>query len=224
VKKLDIPENLTAMAYKSIKEYILDGHLDADARLTEEFLSGQLGISKSPIREALNRLETEGLIRIEPRRGAYLRSYSAKEGDELYDFREALEVHVIRTAKISSTLIADLKASIEQQRSCLQQRDTGGYIQEDLSFHARLAESTGNALLLKELGRLQNIIWLFRRNRYDVLSSAAPDGHLAIVTALEQGDRDGAQHAMRQHISRVRETLVEEMRASEASAEALASK
>ena len=52
MRNLKIPTNLTALAYKSIKEYILDGNLDNDFRLTEEFLSGQLGISKSPIREA----------------------------------------------------------------------------------------------------------------------------------------------------------------------------
>ena len=62
MKKLKIPSNLTTLAYNSIKEYILEGRLDENSRLTEEFLSTQLGISKSPIREALNRLETEGLI------------------------------------------------------------------------------------------------------------------------------------------------------------------
>jgi len=69
MKKLAIPNNLTTMAYNSIKEYIVNGRLDDNSRLTEEFLSTQLGISKSPIREALNRLEAEGLIRIEPRKG-----------------------------------------------------------------------------------------------------------------------------------------------------------
>lgn len=79
MKKLKIPTNLTTLAYNSIKEYILDGRLDENSRLTEEFLSTQLGISKSPIREALNRLEAEGLIRIEPRKGAYLRRLSVTE-------------------------------------------------------------------------------------------------------------------------------------------------
>jgi DNA-binding GntR family transcriptional regulator len=212
------------MAYKSIKEYILDGHLRVDSRLTEEFLAGQLGISKSPIREALNRLETEGLIRIEPRRGAYLRNYTAKEGDELYDFREALEVHVIRTAKITPNLISELRASIDRQRGHLASREKVGYIQEDVTFHAMLAEATGNSLLRSELERLKNIIWLFRRNNYDVLSSAALDGHQLILDALEVGDREQAQGAMRQHISRVRRTLVNQMLAQEAAAMATAGK
>src|SRR5215467_1470198 len=98
MRKLKIPTNLTALAYRSIKDYILEGRLDEDSRLTEEFLSSQLGISKSPIREALNRLEAEGLIRIEARRGAYLRSFTNKEIDDLYDVREALEAHAVSTA------------------------------------------------------------------------------------------------------------------------------
>ena len=70
MRKLRIPGNLTSLAYRSIEEYILEGCLEENRRLTEEFLSRQLGISKSPIRETMNRLEAEVLIRIESRRGA----------------------------------------------------------------------------------------------------------------------------------------------------------
>ena len=71
MKKLAAPQNLTSLAYTSIKNYILREDLDDKARLTEDGLSRQLGISKSPVREALNSLHTEGLIRIEARRGAF---------------------------------------------------------------------------------------------------------------------------------------------------------
>src|SRR5690348_2853928 len=119
MKKLKIPSNLTTLAYNSIKEYILEGRLDEDSRLTEEFLSTQLGISKSPIREALNRLETEGLIRIEPRKGAYLRRLSTAEVTDLYDLREALETHAVRTAKLTPALFTDLHQSLKRQRAFL---------------------------------------------------------------------------------------------------------
>src|SRR5271157_3292460 len=104
MKKLKIPRNLTTLAYNSIKEYVLDGKLDENSRLTEEFLSATLGISKSPIREALNRLEAEGLIRIEPRRGAYLQAFSIKDIRDLYDLRQALEIHVVHTAELTPEL------------------------------------------------------------------------------------------------------------------------
>jgi DNA-binding GntR family transcriptional regulator len=209
MQKLSIPANLTQLAYKSIKEYILDGRLDEHSRLTEEFLSGQLGISKSPIREALNRLETEGLIRIEPRRGAYLRSFSVKESEDLYDLREALEVHAVRTANITPDLMSDLRRSIRSQRAHLVANDRSQYIEEDASFHAKLAEATGNERLMKELENLQNQIWLSCRHTYDLSKSAAPDQHESIVNALERGERADAQRAMSEHISGVRRTLVE---------------
>src|SRR5437764_3615243 len=141
MRKLKIPTNLTALAYRSIKDYILEGRLDEDSRLTEEFLSGHLGISKSPIREALNRLETEGLIRIEPRKGAYLRRLSPEEVHDLYDIREALETHVVRTARLAPALFAELHQSLKRQRSYLKANDRARYIEEDVHFHAQLANA-----------------------------------------------------------------------------------
>ena len=77
MKELAAPQYLTSPAYTSIKNYILREDLGEWTRLTEDGLSRQLGISKSPFREALNSLRTEGLVRIEARRGAYVRGSSA---------------------------------------------------------------------------------------------------------------------------------------------------
>ena len=221
MRKLRIPANLTVLAYNSIKEYILDGRLDESSRLTEEFLADRLGISKSPIREALNRLETEGLIRIEARRGAYLRRFSMKEIDELYDLREALEVHAVRTATVTPVLLAELRESTRRLRRYLKSNDKVHYIEEDVRFHAMIARATGSDLLSKELESVQNRIWLFRRNTYELSSSNAVDHHEAIVNALE-ADRDKAQRAMSEHIGHVRRKLIEFLSTQEPEAAALA--
>lgn len=209
MKKIKIPSNLTHLAYESIKQYILDGRLTEDSRLTEESLANQLGISKSPVREALNRLETEGLIRIEPRRGAYLRAFAIKDIDELYDLREALETHVVHTAAIDEDLLAELKDSIRRMREYLKENDKRRYIDEDIHFHATLANATGNGRLAKMLENVQQQIWLFRRKTYDLSSSTAPDAHESIVTALEGGKRTQAERAMRDHITGVRQKLLD---------------
>jgi DNA-binding GntR family transcriptional regulator len=211
MKRLQIRPNLTSLAYKSIKEYILEGQVDENNRLTEEFLSGQLGISKSPIREALNRLEAEGLIRIEARRGAYLRSLSNKEVADLYDLREALETHAVRTGQFSADLLKELQRSVKRQRKYLKLNEKSKYIDEDMSFHAALARATGNAMLYDVLENLQNQIWLLRRKTYDLSSSTAPDSHETIVAALEAGDCAGAERAMSEHISDVRKNLVDSL-------------
>jgi DNA-binding GntR family transcriptional regulator len=209
MKKLKIPSNLTTLAYNSIKEYILEGRLDENSRLTEEFLSTQLGISKSPIREALNRLETEGLIKIEPRKGAYLRRMAMDEVTDLYDLREALETHVVRTATLTPVVLKELQQSLKRQRAFLKANDRTHYIEEDVHFHAELAQATGNAHLCAVLENLQNQIWLSRRNTYDLSSSTAPDYHGAIVEALEANQRDKAEAVMREHIQNVKRGLLE---------------
>src|ERR1700727_1787334 len=108
ISRIEAPQNLTALAYDSIKAYILREDLDDKTRLTEELLSKQLGISKSPVREALNSLHTEGLIRIEARRGAYVRDFSTREVMDLYGLREALEVYAVGAAAITPDLIKEL--------------------------------------------------------------------------------------------------------------------
>jgi DNA-binding GntR family transcriptional regulator len=216
IKKITAPQNLTALAYASIKTYILGGDLDEDTRLTEEFLSNQLGISKSPVREALNSLNTEGLIRIESRRGAYLRRFSIKEVQDLYDLREALEVYAVGTAELSPQLIANLKTSVERTRNFLKAKDKIGHIEEDTKFHGYIAQATSNAELCRVLTNIQNQIWLCRRKTYQLSSTTAPAAHLTILEALDKEDRKAAQAAMRSHISFVKKRLIQFMEEQQA--------
>jgi len=215
VKKIRIPDNLTTLAYKAIRQYIWEGRLDEGMRLTEEFLSRQLGISKSPIREALNRLESEGLIRIEPRRGAYLRTFSIKEIEDLYDLREALEAHAVARAKITPELIEDLQRSVERSKKYLEANDKLHYIEEDVNFHARLALAAGNDRLVKALENLQHQVWLFRRQTYDLSRSRAVASHTAIAGAVAREDKRAAEKLMREHVSGVCKELIAHLRESE---------
>ena len=211
MKKIRVPENLTTQAYRRIREFILEGGMDDRERLTEEFLASQLGISKSPIREALTRLETEGLLRIEPRRGAYLRKYTAKEAEDLYDLREALESHAIRTARITPRVVQGLRAHLEKMTAHYSSSDKIPWIEEDAAFHNAIAQATGNQLLVHALENLQHQLWLFRRKIYDLSSSNALVAHEEIVNCLERDDRARADEIMREHISISCRALVEVM-------------
>lgn len=215
MKKLRIPDNLTTLAYRTIRSYIWDGKLDEGDRLTEEFLAQSLGISKSPIREALNRLESEGLIHIEPRKGAYLIQYTPDEVADLYEVREALEVHAVATAIIDAELTRKLTESLSRMKEYFDANDKRRYIDEDVAFHSLIAESTRNQRLLKMLENIQQQVWLFRRRTYDLTRSMAMASHSNIVGALEAGDKKAAELLMRKHISGVKETLVESLRAAE---------
>ncbi len=208
MKKLEAPQNLTALAYNSIKAYILRVDLDEDTRLTEEALSNQLGISKSPVREALNSLHTEGLIRIEARRGAYLRRFSIKEVKDLYDLREALEAYAVGVAELSPPLIADLRKSVQRTKKLIKANDKLGHIEEDTRFHGLIASATGNDELCRVLENVQSQIWLCRRKTYELTSSTAAEAHQNILDALEKGNHKEAQAALRAHIDLVRKRLI----------------
>jgi DNA-binding GntR family transcriptional regulator len=123
LRKLRKPPNLTELTYLSIKKSVLTGSVEPSFRLTEEHIANQLGISKSPVREALNRLEAEGLIRIEPRRGAFVKDFSAKEITDLYNLRVVLELHSIHSAEISPLLLQNLNDSIERTETILKRGD-----------------------------------------------------------------------------------------------------
>lgn len=208
IQKIGPTQSLTELAYENIKRYILEADLDAESRLTEEFLSEQLGISKSPVREALNSLQTEGLIRIEPRRGAFLRRFTAAEVRDLYDLREVLEVHAVAAAHLSAELFHELESSIQRTGNWLKVHDKMHHIEEDTRFHGMIAQASGNRELCSVLSNIQSKIWLFRCKTYNLSSSTAPDAHSSILNALRSHDREAAQAAMRAHIRLVRDRLI----------------
>jgi DNA-binding GntR family transcriptional regulator len=146
-----------------------------------------------------------------------LRQFSPEEMQQLYDLREALEVHVVRTARVTPELLRELDGSVNRSRSLLNVNEKPKYIEEDVRFHTLLAQATENRELCRVLQNVQNRIWLSRRKTYDLSSSVAPDFHQAIVDALRKGDREEAQSAMRRHIGNVRERLVEYLTASNGS-------
>jgi DNA-binding GntR family transcriptional regulator len=211
MKKLTNIPNLTELTYRSIKEQLLDGTLREGMRLTEELLATQLGISKSPVREALNRLEVEGLISIESRRGAYVREFSSKEVSDLYDLREMLELHSVAAAKVTPTLLREMADSIERTKLYLMTRDKVKHVEEDLRFHSLIAEASGNAEFYRVFDNVQQKSLLCRYKSYDLSGNSSPVGHGNIYAALQQGDRQTAQAAMQEHIRVVKICLLEAM-------------
>jgi DNA-binding GntR family transcriptional regulator len=207
IKLTKIP-NLTELTYRSIKQNLLDGTFNERSRLTEESLATQLGISKSPVREALNRLEAEGLIYIEARRGAHVRQFSAKEIRDLYDLRAVLEGHAIDAATITPQFLRELGESINRTKKLLQDGDKLGHIEEDMRFHGMIAAASGNEELSRVLENVQQKSLLCRSRSYELSSTTAPVAHKRIYLALKSGDKTEAQIAMREHILFVRDRLL----------------
>jgi DNA-binding GntR family transcriptional regulator len=209
--KLTKNPNLTEQAYQSVKRQLLNGAFPEGHKLTEEYLSSALGISKSPVREALMRLESEGLISIEARRGAYVRKFSATEVHDLYDVRALLEVHAVRIARISPELLEQMEASIERTRNNLEAGNKLRHIEEDIHFHGLIAASTGNAEFGKILDNIQQKSLLCRMATFYLSATTAPASHQMIYAAMRDGDIERAQREMHDHILFVRDTLLRSM-------------
>jgi DNA-binding GntR family transcriptional regulator len=215
---LKIPKypNLTELAYLHIKRSILEGSFSDGKRLTEDNLAAQLGISKSPVREALNRLESDGLVTIEPRRGAHVRTFTLQEACELYELREVLEVHAVGLARITPEFLNELAASIDRIKRDLAERNTIAYVEEDIRFHNLIAAASGNNELRRTLENISQKTALFRSRTYRLVAATSPDCHDKIYEALKEGDRKLAQQAMRDHILFFRDTLLRALEAEEA--------
>jgi DNA-binding GntR family transcriptional regulator len=208
MNKLEAAPSLTELAYSSLKRSLLNGTLGKQGRFTEATLAMTLGTSKSPIREALNRLGAEGLICIEPRRGAYVRQFSLKEVQDLYDLRVVLEMRSVADAIVTTALLEQLAASVERTRRYVSIGEKLKHIDEDLRFHSLIAGAAGNRELASVFENIQQKSLLCRSRSYELSASTAPFAHAKIYETLKVGDKAAATAAMREHIVYVRDRLV----------------
>lgn len=213
--KLAEAPSLTELAYDSIKQSILNGSFGEVAKLTEASLATQLGVSKSPVREALNRLEAEGLICIHARRGAHIRQFSMKEASDLYDLRELLELHSVNACVVTPKLLEQLGKSIERTKRHLKEGDKLSHIQEDLRFHSLITAATANDELLRVFENIQQKSLLCRSKTYDLSATTAPSAHTKIYDAFKSGKKKAAWAAMREHILFVRNRLLSSLDAAD---------
>jgi DNA-binding GntR family transcriptional regulator len=199
-------ENLTLWqrVYDHLRGEILAGRLEPGAELAEVALAEQLGVSRGPIREAIGRLASEGLVTVRPRRGAVVRSLSKEEFLELYQVREALEMMAVRLAvpRLGAEDIEALEEVIAAMASHAERGDVAEFFEANSAFHVRLFEASGNAKLyelyhqlLAQLGRYRIRSLSLRGNLQRSVAE-----HAAILRAAKRGDADRASHLMSEHI------------------------
>ncbi len=199
-------ENLTLWqrVYDHLRAEILSGRLEPGAELAEVALAAQLGVSRGPIREAIGRLASEGLVTVRPRRGAVVSSLSKEEFLELYQVREALELMAVKLAvpRLKPDDIAGLQLLIDQMAGHAERHRVTEFFEANASFHARLVEASGNTKivelyrqLLDQLGRYRTRSLLLRGNMQRSVAE-----HAAILRAAKRGDADRASHLMSEHI------------------------
>lgn len=189
-----------------VRDRIRQGEWGPGHRLVESELTTQLGVSRGPLREALGRLEAEGLVTIEPFRGAMVRRMSREDVESLYQVRELLEGlsarlaadRVASDASARRRLVSEIKA-LERVGERGERREI---MDENSRFHQLLIELGANPVAAETLARLNNQIYRYTmRNMFDQKSVARScRQHLAVAKAVLDGDGTKAERLMRNHV------------------------
>ncbi|AXU21157.1 GntR family transcriptional regulator (plasmid) [Novosphingobium sp. THN1] len=194
-----------------VRQRIRTGRFVPGQRLVEVDIIRQTGASRSKVREALKRLEGEGLVEIEEFRGASVRSSTLDEVRQIYRARMALEGMAAHdfTVNADSETLDRLKALQDQLDACVRERAPDRFGRLNNEWHRLIVEGSGNKVIADHLQRLNVPIHrLLFESFYDEerLKTANAD-HQAMLALILAGDADGAERAMRQHIGDGFETL-----------------
>lgn len=201
-------------AYEAVRSGIIAGRYVAGARLTEQEIATTVGVSRTPVREALRRLDADGLVEFTPNLGAIVTTWTAADSDEIFDLRAMLESYGVRraTTRASDEQISDLRRLADLQYRESVERGPGHLerIGElNSQFHRRLQEAAASPRLDRALAALIEAPLMMRTfGQYtpeDLQRSA--QHHQEIVRALEARDEDWAASVMLSHIHAARGAL-----------------
>jgi DNA-binding GntR family transcriptional regulator len=204
---------LHAQARQVVLERILRGDLAPGSRLIESLLAKDLGVSRTPLREALMHLEREGFLELQPNRGFFVAPLSTEEAAELYPLVSLLESHALDLTGIPDTSRARRLAELNEQLLS-HEHDPEEAFSLNVEWHTVLTSGCPNRLLLKLLASVRRKVyryeWAFFAPGGDQVRDAV-EGHDAVLTALESGDMATALNALRQHWNTDLETLIPSM-------------
>jgi DNA-binding GntR family transcriptional regulator len=211
----DRGESLASRAYDRLREAILRGDLRPNERLVETELAGWLKVSRTPLREALQRLASEGLIESR-RRGWAVREYAASQVSQIHEVRAALEgmAALLACQRASDEEIQEIVDFHHHQNRQKLEMPAGDHLVEyNDAFHQAIDSASGNERLNHFIRRNREFFFSYRiASLYtDEEARASLNGHDEVVDALAARDGERAERAMRQHILEARDVIISKL-------------
>ncbi|HSD44793.1 MAG TPA: GntR family transcriptional regulator [Burkholderiales bacterium] len=205
--------SLVDAAYEALRRRILDNVYPPGYQALEQALATELGISRTPVREALIRLQKEGLVDVIPRHGMRVLSVSPTDMKEIYEILSALEsmaAELLAMRKPSDAELAPLESASRDMARALRADDLDAWAEADERFHRQLIELAGNRLLAQSVlnfwDRAHRVRRLTLRLRPKPVNSTKE--HMALVERIRAGDPDGAHEVNRAHRERASRELL----------------
>lgn len=208
LRKIVQNESLAEQAYNLIKKEIISGRLKDNEPLPEEKLAKELGISRTPLREALRKLGMEGLVVAQKGKPAIVATFTREDSLEFMEIRSILEIDNI--VKIISTVdhlfIDELKENVEKQLQAVREDDFPTFLELDREFHLLLASKNNNKKyreMIHQMNTGVNRAFLILSNTITASANEACQEHIEIVEALESKDVHLAKKKMTVHLTNV---------------------
>lgn len=210
-------ENLSARVYNQIKSLILCNEIMPGQKLHHQELSERLGVSRTPVREALTRLVQEGYVFLLPNRGFTCKEIRLQEAEELYDLREALEAFAVEKAveNLTDEGLEKLRQKMELYGRDVQKRFTKERLIYDQNIHLEITQIAGNETLRKILTQVFERIILKRKTDglYDPARGLmAHQEHLKLLAAMKQRDTGEAVRIIRNHIQEGKQNVLSDLK------------
>jgi len=205
---------LREIVYEQLKIQILTGKIAPGTRMMEVELAEDLGVSRTPVREAIRKLEKEALVVIEPRRGAYVSDVSVKEMVDTLVVREDLEALAasLTAKRITKEELEGLEKKVTDYSEAIASGDMEQIIRADESFHHKIVALSGNKALIQLFSSVQELSLRFRYLYYEDFTryENMPVEHKEILEAIRTGDGDAARIVSDNHVKKLKEFVVNE--------------
>lgn len=199
-------------AVEALRNAILEGTLTPGQRLREAETAENLGISRTPIRQAFAVLESEGLIEVLPHVGARVRSYDRDDLEELYELRAALEGMAARRAcrRADADLLAELRASCKRYENVGFHDDPAAAVEENRRFHDRIISAAGSDRLRHMLDNVTAVPLMYGTALWSTSEHERRSvrAHGEIASAIADGDEDRAERLTREHLLAGRDVVI----------------
>ena len=221
-------ENLQQRVTARLRELLIQGVLAPGATLNERDLCERLGVSRTPVREAVRLLGAEGLVAMEPGRGAFVPVLSPPDVAATFDVLAVLEGLAAQSAAthISDAEIAELRALQFEMQAAFERRDLPGYYRLNAAIHDHISRAARNPVLRSTWQRLNARMHAlrFRSNQDEDKWKRALAEHAAMLRALEGRDGEGLRRLLIEHLHRKRDAVLEQMHAGAKPASGAASR
>jgi len=207
------PESLAKMAYEAIRQSILSGQWKIGELYNEKAIAADLGISRTPVREALLELASQDLIIFLPRRGLMVNRFTRRDVDEIFELRKAIELAAVEKITVASPPfdLFEIEESLLSQRKAVKQKDYLAFMEADRLFHTSFSELTSNRRLIAILENIRDMIHVMGVKALALEGRALEviEEHQTIFEAVKKGSIEEARRAMAYHLDQSKEAVEE---------------